>query len=94
MLKPDHSSDCLLFTVLLQGSEDVIRLEEKVKSMKLEEQQRSQTRLSESTLDSAMAARLASAEAIATALTEAATSAAAGEIDGSEAGKVGSYLIA
>jgi hypothetical protein len=62
--------------------------------MKLEEQQRSQTKLSECTLDLAIAARLASAEAIATALTEAATSAAAGEVDGSEAGKAESHRIA
>lgn len=93
MLKPDRYSDCFLVTVLQQGSEDVIRLEEKTKSMKLEEQRSSQTRLSESSLDLAMAARLASAEALAAALTEAATSVAAGEVDGSEAGKVGSYLI-
>lgn len=79
----------LLFTFLLQGFEDVKGLEDKIKSMQLEEKELPQTKLVESNLDTVMAARLASAEAIANALTEAATSAATGEVDGSDAGKSG-----
>uniref|UniRef100_A0A7I4DW90 RNA polymerase II subunit B1 CTD phosphatase RPAP2 homolog n=1 Tax=Physcomitrium patens TaxID=3218 RepID=A0A7I4DW90_PHYPA len=67
------------------GFEDVKGLEDKIKSMQLEEKELPQTKLVESNLDTVMAARLASAEAIANALTEAATSAATGEVDGSDA---------
>jgi hypothetical protein len=78
-----------LFTFLLQSYDDVIGVEEKMNSIKLEEEERPEARLSEASLDLAVAARLASAEAIASALTDAATSAANGELDASEAGKAG-----